>query len=98
MNEMKANSKWVSNMDRHKELTHQGYYESSKEIKDIIKSQFSLGESIKALKRTIDAIEISNQQSPLTVLGVQADYTILLSIGTAIATLGAAIISAIISD
>ena len=46
-----------------------------------------------AMKRVVDAMEISNKRNPLRVLGMIADMTIFVTILTAVATLLSSVIT-----
>ena len=86
LNEMKANSHWLTLIDKQHLMTDEGVSVTSKEYKDIELEKRNLEESMIAMKRMNEAVTISNEQAPLTVLGIPADNTILISMFAALAT------------
>lgn len=83
LNEMKASSLWLSLLDSQR-LLGKG---NEIEIKELEMRKWELSEAMKAMKRMNEAITISNEQNPLRVLGIYADYTMLISIFGAFLTL-----------
>lgn len=92
LNEMKANSRWLYVVELQEEMMAKNEQNTQK-YKILQTEKFRLEETMKAMKRTVEAIAISNEQNPLCVLGMKADMSILISILTAIATLISSIIS-----
>lgn len=92
LNEMKANSRWLYLVELQDEMMTRDEQHTEK-FKMVETEKFRLEEAMKAMKRVIEAITISNEQNPLCVLGMKADMSILISILTAIATLLSSIIT-----
>ena len=92
LNEMKANSRWLYIVELQDEMMTRDEQHTEK-FKMLETEKFRLEEAMKAMKRVIEAITISNEQNPLCVLGMKADMSILISILTAIATLLSSIIT-----
>ena len=92
LNEMKANSRWLYLVELQDEMMTRDE-QHTEEFKMVETEKFRLEEAMKAMKRVIEAITISNEQNPLCVLGMKADMSILISILTAIATLLSSIIT-----
>ena len=92
LNEMKANSRLLYVVELQDEMMTrgEGHTEAFRKLET---EKFRLEEAMKAMKRVVEAIAISNEQNPLCVLGMKADMSILISIVTAIATLLSSIIT-----
>ena len=92
LNEMKANSRWLYVVDLQDEMMARNEQNTDR-FKALQQEKFRLEEAMKAMKRVVEAISISNEQNPLCVLGMKADMSILISVLTAIATLLSSIIT-----
>ena len=89
LNEMKASSLWLSLLDTQRllESNRTVAKDNGREIKELEMRKWELSEAMKAMKRMNEAITISNEQNPLRVLGIYADYTMLISMFGALLTL-----------
>ena len=92
LNEMKANSQLLYVVELQDEMMTRGE-EHTEAFRKLQTEKFRLEEAMKAMKRVVEAIAISNEQNPLCVLGMRADISILISMMTAIATLLSSIIT-----